>query len=383
HIVATLGSDGMKLYIDGNQVAANPGVTKAQVYRGYWRVGGDRLTSWPSSPSREAIAADIDEVAVYPSALSLSQVSAHYAASGRGSGLPDIPPQASFTPSVTYHTASFTSTSTDADGTIASYAWDFGDGTTGTGATPSHTYATAGTYTVTLTVTDDRGVTGTATGNVTISDGYASDTFERVVSNGWGTADVGGAWTSSGTASAFSTGSGAGHIVGALSASRAAYLTGVRQTDVDVSSDVALDRTASGGGAYVSIIGRRVSQGNDYRLKLRYQPDGSVIAYLARTVGGAETILANITVPGLHVNPGDVLRARFALSGTSTTTLQAKVWSKTSQEPSAWLVGTTDATPPALQSAGDIGVLVYVSGSWIGTAPVVTIDNLAVIAPTG
>ena len=78
-----------------------------------------------------------------------------------------------------------------------------------------------------------------------------------------------------------------------------------------------------------------------------------------------------------------MLRARFALSGTSTTTLRAKVWSKTSQEPSAWLVGTTDATPPALQSAGDIGVLVYVSGSWIGTAPVVTIDNLAVIAPTG
>ena len=49
HVVATLGSDGMKLYVDGNQVAANANVKKAQVYRGYWRVGGDNLASWPAS----------------------------------------------------------------------------------------------------------------------------------------------------------------------------------------------------------------------------------------------------------------------------------------------------------------------------------------------
>ena len=39
----------------------------------------------------------------------------------------------------------------DSDGAIASYAWDFGDGNTGTGQTPSHAYAAPGTYTVTLT----------------------------------------------------------------------------------------------------------------------------------------------------------------------------------------------------------------------------------------
>ncbi len=53
--------------------------------------------------------------------------------------------------------------SSDPDGTIVSYLWDFGDGSTSSEADPSHTYASAGTYTAKLTVTDDNGATGTTT----------------------------------------------------------------------------------------------------------------------------------------------------------------------------------------------------------------------------
>jgi PKD repeat protein len=60
-------------------------------------------------------------------------------------------------------------TSSDPDGSIVSYAWIFGDGATGSGATTSHTYAAAGAYTAQLTVTDNQGATGSTTVAITVS----------------------------------------------------------------------------------------------------------------------------------------------------------------------------------------------------------------------
>jgi PKD repeat protein len=51
--------------------------------------------------------------------------------------------------------------SSDADGTIASYSWDFGDGGVASGPSPTHSYSVDGSFTVTLTVTDNDGLTGT------------------------------------------------------------------------------------------------------------------------------------------------------------------------------------------------------------------------------
>jgi parallel beta-helix repeat protein len=58
--------------------------------------------------------------------------------------------------------------SSDIDGTISNYSWDFGDGTNGTGISPSHTYASTGKYTVTLSVTDSEGAINSDTISVTI-----------------------------------------------------------------------------------------------------------------------------------------------------------------------------------------------------------------------
>jgi PKD repeat protein len=84
------------------------------------------------------------------------------------SQLSNAAPTAAFTASCDTNDTSCTfnaSGSSDSDGSVVSYAWNFGDGTSDTTTTPSeqHTYATSGGYQVTLTVTDNDGGTGSAT----------------------------------------------------------------------------------------------------------------------------------------------------------------------------------------------------------------------------
>jgi len=81
------------------------------------------------------------------------------------------PPVADFTYyfTTTELTVAFEDQSYDPDGTIVSWDWDFGDDSTSTEQHPVHTYASAGTYPVTLTVTDNEGATDSITKNVTVS----------------------------------------------------------------------------------------------------------------------------------------------------------------------------------------------------------------------
>ena len=88
---------------------------------------------------------------------------------GGGGGSTNVPPVANFSDSVSGLSVSFTDSSTDSDGSIASRSWNFGDGSTSTATNPSHTYAAAGTYSVALTVTDNNGATNTKTQSVTVA----------------------------------------------------------------------------------------------------------------------------------------------------------------------------------------------------------------------
>jgi vibriolysin len=80
-------------------------------------------------------------------------------------------PSAGFSFSATELVVSFTDSSTDSDGTVDSWSWDFGDGNSSTAQNPTNTYAADGTYTVALTVTDDGGSTNTSSQSVTVSSG--------------------------------------------------------------------------------------------------------------------------------------------------------------------------------------------------------------------
>ncbi|MEV6332395.1 lamin tail domain-containing protein [Streptomyces sp. NPDC051909] len=80
-------------------------------------------------------------------------------------------PTASYTHTCTALDCTFTDGSTDSDGTIVNRSWNLGNGQTSTATNPTVTYASAGTYAVSLTVTDNGGATHTTTQNVTLTAG--------------------------------------------------------------------------------------------------------------------------------------------------------------------------------------------------------------------
>ncbi|KQZ90331.1 hypothetical protein ASD62_14575 [Phycicoccus sp. Root563] len=288
-------------------------------------------------------------------------------------------PTASFTDSESFVDLSVNgSASSDPDGSIASYSWSWGDGTAnGTGATATHSYAASGTYTVALTVTDDQGATATTSRAVTVTAALAlaADAFERTLATGWGTADVGGAWTLGGTASRWSVSAGTGRVSLNAGDGYTAALASVSSTDNEFRTTVTTDKVPTGGGQYVSLIGRRVSSTLDYRAKVRFASTGAVAVWLTRNESATETVLTSVTVPGLTFAAGDKMLVKLQTYGTSPTTLRVKIWKAGTTEPTAWLLTGTDSTS-TLQVPGSVGLYAFLSGSTTNGPVVYGVDDL-------
>ncbi len=290
----------------------------------------------------------------------------------------NVAPAATFTAAATELSVVVDATgSTDSDGRVAGADWAFGDGTTGTGSTATHTYAAAGSYTVRLTVTDDEGATATTTRSVTVTAPpappveqpavqVAADTFDRSVTGGLGTADLGGAWTPVAGAARQSVAGGVAVLTVGAANNTGSYLAGISATDVDVRTTVSLSAMPTGGGALVYVTGRRVGT-DQYRGRLQVLSSGAVGVALTREVGGVETVLGTATVPGLTCTAGTPLEVRLRVTGTGTTNLELSVWQGGAPAPAAPTLARTDGTA-SLQAPGALGIAAYLSGS--ATAPV-------------
>lgn len=146
-----------------------------KVVRREWNFG-DGSTAVAKFPTHTYAASGTYDVTMtaYDGA-GLSHSVTHTVTVGSGSPPPppppppsDAPPVARFTWDCTNLTCAFDGSASTDDKKIAKGQWTFGDGSTGVGRLPSHTYAAPGTYAVTLTVIDSAGQTGSVTHQVTV-----------------------------------------------------------------------------------------------------------------------------------------------------------------------------------------------------------------------
>ena len=238
---------------------------------------------------------------------------------------PNVPPTAAATASCSVNVCTFDGTgSADSDGTVVSYAWDFADGTQGTGATTSHAYSAAGAYTARLTVTDDRG--GTATATVAVNP-TAPPNLPPVAS--YTSACTALVCTFDGTGSQDPDGSVASY----------AWDFG----DGGTSTDAAPAHTFTAAGTYqvtLTVTDDKGAPGSTTTPLTVSDVQPATIAFRAGTTSSSSAATAKVTVPAA-VQPGDVLLL-FATSNSA---------SAVTADPAGWtLVGERTSGTPDLRT---------------------------------
>ncbi len=194
-----------------------------------------------------------------------------------------------------------------------------------------------------------------STGPVHASVGNALDTFNRTVSNSWGTADQGGSWTTLDTPNAWSVTPGMGSVSVAANSQARAVLSNVAVQDVDLLAKIALPRCSSGGTNCDAYVTGRYTGGTTpsyYRIGV-VQGQSSTVSLRSQRSDG--TNLTTDLNTGIAATDGVVVWVRVEFQGVNPTTIRARSWKDGTAEPTTWLLNTTDSTS-AEQVAGAIGV---------------------------
>lgn len=218
-------------------------------------------------------------------------------------------------------------------------------------------------------IVDDRDVM-----TVSTISSILTDTATRTISNGWGTPDVGPAWTTSGGAAANYSVNGSRLVisVASLNAERVG-VSGVSLLNIDITGVMQSPVTPTGANFEIKIIARYVDSSNFVDARLFLNPGGTVTCAVRQFVAAVETISSFPTVPG--VTATSLIAWRLQAAGDQ---LRFKAWLSGDGEPVDWTVTMTTTH----LSAGSARLGNFFSSSVTNALPVaIEYDNVAIINP--
>lgn len=187
-----------------------------------------------------------------------------------------------------------------------------------------------------------------------------SDTFTRTTSNGWGTADTGGNYTTAGIASELSTNGSYGLMTVSATGSAGqdtARLDSVSAQDIDVIYRFTMNKIPTTSSGLAIAIGRHISSGNEYRGKVTITTAGAIYVQASKIVVGTESaFLSNTLISGLTFSANSFIYMHLQISGTNPTTIKMRAWADGNSEPGTWPYTTTDSES-ILQTKGSVGII--------------------------
>lgn len=302
---------------------------------------------------------------------------------------PDAPPTARISASPSSGNAPLTVTfdgsqSSDPEGPVSTYTWDFGDGTGGSGVNVSHTYSTAGSYVAKLTVTDSAGQSGTAQTTINVTSGDSGNNT-ACLTTGPGEWQQQGFLTQIGvftvewdaTPLAAGTDSATG-----LAAGRATYWPGLA-TIVRFNEQNRID--ARNGGAYAALVDMPYVANTSYHIRMIVNMSTKTYTVYVTPAGGTETLLAqdyafrteqqSMTALDHWVVGTDAVGS---LKACNFKTVQDPITTNPGQWQSRYLAAQTgnftaewDVTPLAAGSDSATGLALGPQSYWPGLATIV------------
>lgn len=202
----------------------------------------------------------------------------------------------------------------------------------------------------------------------------AKDSFSRTSSSSWGSANVGGSYTVTKSASATAATSGsAGTVKLSAGQSLTATLKSVNAAEVDISDTATITSAGSSFDLLRGWSARVKSDGSRYSARVRVNATGTATLGVSRFNGTAGTWLSGINLP-FKLNKGQALRGELQVTGSSPVTIRTRVWLVGSPAPS-WQIQHSDSASNRVTGAGAVEVFDHVASG--NAAVTVAHDDLS------